>query len=218
MAAEFSRILPYNPERPPSWPSPRELLCTFNAPLPQPLHLHAASTRRVYCDNKHLASILHRKAIWTSSPARRTQGQRQPGPAARQAPLPGTRPPTASGGRHGEPARSWLASANLSTLGCGEGYCRALAERLPGWQVGGFDLAKNAIFRRQQRGATGRPVRHRRPGARPAAAWHGPGAAGQRPPEGQTELLVSWLAPGGYLLHVQPGPAISGNCASASIR
>ena len=40
-----------------------------------------------------------------------------------------------------------LGEHELIHLGCGEGYyCRALAERLPGWQFAGFDIAKNAIF------------------------------------------------------------------------
>ena len=90
-------------------------------------------------------------------------------------------------------------------IGCGEGYyCRALAERLPGWQFGGLDLAKNAIFAANKAQPDGHFVI-----ADPAKA---PLLAGSAQVllvndlKIKTELLVSLLTPGGYLLHLQPGP------------
>jgi len=110
-----------------------------------PLHLHAAS-RGVYCDNKH---------------------HFDPAPEGYLDLIPGKKNPKDSDSRallrakrrfleqgHQLPLVDAMANLlaplgerELVHLGCGEGYyCRALAERLPGWQVGGFDLAKNAIF------------------------------------------------------------------------
>ena len=67
-----------------------------------------------------------------------------------------------------------LGEHELIHLGCGEGYyCRALAERLPGWQFAGFDIAKNAIFAANRRSLRAQFVIA--DPARPAATRQGPG-------------------------------------------
>ncbi|AVP93213.1 MULTISPECIES: putative RNA methyltransferase [Aeromonas] len=168
-----------------------------------PLHLHEAS-RGVYCDNKH---------------------HFDPAPEGYLDLIPGKKDPKDSDSRallrakrrfleqgHQLPLVEAMATLlaplgerELIHLGCGEGYyCRALAERLPGWQFGGLDLAKNAIFAANKAQPDGHFVI-----ADPAKA---PLLAGSAQVllvndlKIKTELLVSLLTPGGYLLHLQPGP------------
>lgn len=98
-----------------------------------------------------------------------------------------------------------LGERELIHLGCGEGYyCRALAERLPGWQFGGLDWPRTPSSpptRRNPTAISSLPI--------PAKA---PLLAGSAQVllvndlKIKTELLVSLLTPGGYLLHLQPGP------------
>lgn len=168
-----------------------------------PLQLHEASKGR-YCANKH---------------------HFDPAPEGYLDLIPGTKNPKDSDSRallrakrrfleqgHQLPLVEAMAALlvplgehELIHLGCGEGYyCRALAERLPGWQVGGFDLAKNAIFAANKAQPEGQFII-----ADPARAPLQPGKAQVllvNDLKVKTEQLVSWLAPGGYLLYVQPGP------------
>ncbi len=172
-----------------------------------PLQLHEAS--RGSTAPTSTTSIPRRKAIWISSPARRIPGQRQPRPDARQTPLPRAGPPAAAGRGDGQPACP-LEPRELIHLGCGEGYyCRTLAERLPGWQFAGVDIAKNTIFAANKAQPDAQFVI-----ADPARAPLLPGTAQLllvNDLKVKTEQLVSWLAPGGYLLYLQPGPATSGS-------
>jgi len=168
-----------------------------------PLHLHEASQGR-YCDNKH---------------------HFDPAPEGYLDLIPGKKNPKDSDSRalmrakrhfleqgHQQPLVDAMTSLlapldprELTQLGCGEGYyCRALAERLPGWQFGGVDIAKNAIFAATK--------------AQPNASFviADPTKAPLLPNSVdlllvndlriKTEQLVNWLAPGGYLLYLQPGP------------
>lgn len=167
------------------------------------LHLHEAS-RGVYCDKKH---------------------HFDPAPEGYLDLIPGTKNPKDSDSRallrakrryleqgHQLPVIEAMAAMltplgahELIHLGCGEGYyCRALAERLPDWRVGGFDLAKNAIFAANKAQPDGQFVI-----ADPARAPLQAGTAQVllvNDLKVKTELLVNWLAPGGYLLYLQPGP------------
>lgn len=202
--AAFSDPLPYNPERPAVMAFAKRTPMHLQCPLCRsPLHLHAAS-HGVYCDNKH---------------------HFDPAPEGYLDLIPGKKNPKDSDSRallrakrrfleqgHQLPLVDAMANLlaplgerELVHLGCGEGYyCRALAERLPGWQVSGFDLAKNAIFAANKAQPEGQFVI-----ADPARAPLLPGTAQVllvNDLKVKTELLVSWLAPGGYLLHVQPGP------------
>ncbi|MBW3806428.1 methyltransferase domain-containing protein [Aeromonas jandaei] len=167
------------------------------------LHLHEASKGR-YCDNKH---------------------HFDPAPEGYLDLIPGKKNPKDSDSRalmrakrhfleqgHQlllvETMASLLAPLEpreLIHLGCGEGYyCRALAERLPGWQFAGVDIAKNAIFAATKAQPDGSFVI-----ADPAKAPLMPNSADLllvNDLKIKTEQLVNWLAPGGYLLYLQPGP------------
>lgn len=168
-----------------------------------PLHLHQASKGR-YCDNKH---------------------HFDPAPEGYLDLIPGKKNPKDSDSRalmrakrhfleqgHMQPLVDAMANLlaplgerELIQLECGEGYyCRALAERLPGWRFAGVDLAKNAIFAASKAQPEGSFVI-----ADPARAPLQPGQAQLllvNDLRVKTEQLCDWLAPGGYLLHLQPGP------------
>ncbi|MGB6189402.1 MAG: methyltransferase domain-containing protein [Aeromonas molluscorum] len=168
-----------------------------------PLHLHQASNGR-YCDNKH---------------------HFDPEPEGYLDLIPGKKNPKDSDSRslmrakrnfleqgHMQPLVEAMATLlaplgerELVHLGCGEGYyCRALAECLPGWRFGGVDLAKNAIFAASKAQPDASFII-----ADPARAPLQSGKADLllvNDLKVKTEQLCDWLAPGGYLLYLQPGP------------
>ncbi len=168
-----------------------------------PLHLHEASQGR-YCDNKH---------------------HFDPAPEGYLDLIPGNKNPKDSDSRALMRAKhhfleqghqlplveamvgllSNLHEQELIHLGCGEGYyCRALAARLPGWQFSGIDIAKNTIFAAKKAQPENQFVI-----ADPARAPLQPGKAQVflvNDLKVKSELLADWLAPGGYLLYLQPGP------------
>ncbi|PJG60552.1 putative RNA methyltransferase [Aeromonas cavernicola] len=169
----------------------------------KPLHVHQPS-RGVYCDNKH---------------------HFDPAPEGYLDLIPGDKNPKNSDSRALMRAKrrfleqghqlplveaitallAPLGAHELIHLGCGEGYyCRTLAARLPGWQFAGIDIAKNTIFAANKAQPDGQFVI-----ADPVRAPLLPGQAQVLLVNDlniKTELLVSWLAPGGYLLYLQPGP------------
>ncbi len=168
-----------------------------------PLHLHEASQGR-YCDNKHhfdpapegyLDLIPGKKNPKDSDSRALMRAKHHFLEAGHQLPLVEAMASLLSP----------LAPQELIHLGCGEGYyCRALAERLPGWQFAGVDIAKNTIFAAKKAQPDGQFVI-----ADPARAPLQPGSAQVllvNDLKVKTEQLVSWLAPGGYLLYLQPGP------------
>lgn len=168
-----------------------------------PLHLHEAS-QGYYCDNKHhfnpepegyLDLIPGKKNPKDSDSRALMRAKRHFLESGHQLPLV-------------EAMVSLLSSLppqELVHLGCGEGYyCRALAERLPGWQFAGIDIAKNTIFAAKKAQPDGQFVI-----ADPARAPLQPGSAQVllvNDLKVKSELLAEWLAPGGYLLYLQPGP------------
>ncbi|TNI86829.1 putative RNA methyltransferase [Aeromonas allosaccharophila] len=168
-----------------------------------PLHLHEASQGR-YCDNKHhfdpapegyLDLIPGKKNPKDSDSRALMRAKHHFLEAGHQLPL--VEAMTA--------LLSPLAPQELIHLGCGEGYyCRALAERLPGWQFAGVDIAKNTIFAAKKAQPDGQFVI-----ADPARAPLQPGSVQVllvNDLKVRSELLAEWLAPGGYLLYLQPGP------------
>ncbi|QHB83778.1 methyltransferase domain-containing protein [Aeromonas veronii] len=168
-----------------------------------PLHLHEASQGR-YCDNKHhfdpapegyLDLIPGKKNPKDSDTRALMRAKHHFLEAGHQLPLVEAMAALLAP----------LAPQELIHLGCGEGYyCRALAERLPGWQFAGVDIAKNTIFAAKKAQPDGQFVI-----ADPARAPLQPGSAQVllvNDLKVKTEQLVSWLAPGGYLLYLQPGP------------
>jgi 23S rRNA (guanine745-N1)-methyltransferase len=168
-----------------------------------PLHLHEAS-RGVYCDNKHhfdpapegyLDLIPGKKNPKDSDSRALMRAKRNFLEQGHQAPLVDAMAALLAP----------LGPRELIHLGCGEGYyCRALAERLPGWQFAGVDIAKNTIFAANKAQPEAQFVI-----ADPARAPILPGTAQVllvNDLKVKTEQLVSWLAPGGYLLYLQPGP------------
>ena len=168
-----------------------------------PPHLHAAS-RGFYCDNKH---------------------HFDPAPEGYLDLIPGKKNPKDSDSRallrakrrfleqgHQLPLVDAMANLlaplgdrELVHLGCGEGT--TAAPWLSGCPAGRSAVSiwprmpSSPPTRRNRKASSSSPTR-RAPCcclARPRCCWSTTSKV-------KTELLVSWLAPGGYLLHVQPGP------------